>query len=162
MDWAMLGKYNYLWLLLSLGFFMSLSVVGVSRILRPSAPNNEKNSAYECGEVSLFIPQKGFGLKYLTLALLFVLFELETILLFPWARYWGTVTGKAEQLFLSLELSFFVLLLLLGLLCAYRKGALQWQKNNSKSLKTPSNSLHIANYQALIAKMESQNAAQKQ
>lgn len=143
MLWENLHTYSYLWLFVGLGLLISGLLLRLSAFLRPHAPNQEKSSSYECGENSLFMPSKGFGLRYLCLALLFVIFELESILLFPWARYWGTVREASQLLFLVAELGVFVLFLLLGLAYAYRKGALQWAMQGEPQSTTPTKAIGL-------------------
>ena len=99
--------------------------------LKPNKPNSEKLSAYECGEESEGSGWYGFNVRFYRIALFFVLFEVEVILLYPWALAftdqeamitWGTSwTG-----FLLLELIVFMVLLMGGLAYVWKKGYLDW------------------------------------
>ena len=97
-------------------------VVALSRAISPRSYNLQKFEAYECG-----IPTRGkswmqFRVGYYLFAILFLMFEVETVFLFPWAviaRELG-----AAGLF---SILFFLILLVLGLAYAWRKGALEWK-----------------------------------
>ncbi len=108
----------YLLLLLLTG----LSMLNASRLLGPRMPNPRKSSTYECG-----VPLKGsareqFPVKFYLLAILFVLFDIETVFLIPWAvvfRQFG-VAGV-------LEMFLFLGVLSVGLLYAWRRRGLEWE-----------------------------------
>ena len=97
-------------------------VVALSRAISPRSYNLQKFEAYECG-----IPTRGkswmqFRVGYYLFAILFLMFEVETVFLFPWAviaRELG-----AAGLF---SILFFLIILVLGLAYAWRKGALEWK-----------------------------------
>lgn len=80
-----------------------------------------KLSQYECGLISNKQPNR-ISARYYVMALLFILFDVEVIFLFPWA-----VTFKKLGLFAFVEMFLFILLLALGFIYAWRKGALSWQ-----------------------------------
>ena len=96
--------------------------LGIARAISPRSYNPQKGEAYECG-----IPTRGqswmqFKLGYYLFAILFLMFEVETVFLFPWAvitRELG-VAGLFSVLF-------FLIILILGLAYAWRKGALEWK-----------------------------------
>ena len=96
--------------------------LGVARIVSPRSYNRQKGEAYECG-----IPTRGrswmqFKAGYYLFAILFLMFDVETVLLFPWAvivRDLG-VAGLVNILF-------FLVILVLGLAYAWKKGALEWK-----------------------------------
>ena len=96
--------------------------LGVARAISPRSYNPQKGEAYECG-----IPTRGkswmqFKVGYYLFAILFLMFDVETVLLFPWAvivRDLG-VAGLVNILF-------FLVILVLGLAYAWKKGALEWK-----------------------------------
>ncbi len=93
----------------------------IAALLRPSAPSPVKQETYECGE----LPRGGswvrFNIRYYTFALLFVIFDVETIFIYPWA-----VVFKRLPLFAFVEMVIFLAILIVGLAYAWRKGALKW------------------------------------
>lgn len=94
----------------------------VSWICRPKDPHNNKTSTYECGIEPEGKGQVQFGIKYYMFAILFILFEIEAVFLFPWA-----VSFNKLGLFALVEALLFIGILLLGLIYAWRKGLLEWK-----------------------------------
>jgi len=115
----------------------------VARLLRPARPNAEKLSSYECGEDAQGSAWGQFNIRFYIIALVFLLFEVEIVLLFPWA----TVFGRADLVqgtnglwgwFSLAEVTLFVLILALGLAYVWAKGFLNWQKPTVNTTHTQS------------------------
>jgi len=104
---------------------MSFALLGVTLLLwwllRPKKPNPLKLEAYECGVQTVGDTWVQFRAQYYIFALIFVLFDVEAVFLFPWA-----VAYNQLGLYAVIEMALFLLLLLGGLLYAWRKGALEW------------------------------------
>lgn len=109
------------------GIFLIVGVVFVfvnmllGRLLRPHNPYPEKLMPYECGEQPLGDAQGRFHIRYYMFALLFVIFDVESIFLYPWAvvlRELGTYTFVLMFVFLFMLLD--------GLVYAWKKGVLRW------------------------------------
>lgn len=98
-----------------------LLAMGMSWLLRPHRPGPIKQSTYECGLETAGETWIQFKVQYYLFALVFVLFDVETVFLYPWAAAYHQL-----PLFALLEVSLFLLLLALGLAYAWRKGALEW------------------------------------
>ena len=98
-----------------------LSMVGV----RPKRPSAIKSAIYECGFETLTGKWSGFNFRYYSFALIFVIFDVEVVFLFPWAASFG-VLSRQFGLFVLIEMLVFVGILLVGWLYAWRKGALKW------------------------------------
>lgn len=96
--------------------------LGISRLLAPSRPTAEKLSVYECGSEPIGPPWVQFRIGYYVYALLFVLFDIETVFLFPWAVQVG-----ALPYYVLVEMIVFIAILFLGLLYAWKEGALRWR-----------------------------------
>lgn len=97
-------------------------VIALSRAISPRSYNLQKFEAYECG-----IPTRGkswmqFRVGYYLFAILFLMFDVETVLLFPWAAI-VRQTGVPALI----SVIFFLVILVLGLAYAWRKGALEWK-----------------------------------
>lgn len=97
-------------------------VVALSRAISPRSYNEQKFEAYECG-----IPTRGkswmqFRVGYYLFAILFLMFDIETVFLFPWAVTMHTLGMQG-----LLGILFFFIILCLGLAYAWRKGALEWK-----------------------------------
>ena len=96
--------------------------LGVARIVSPRSYNRQKGEAYECG-----IPTRGrswmqFKAGYYLFAILFLMFDVEAVFLFPWA-----VTVQDAGIDGLINILFFMVILILGLAYAWRKGALEWK-----------------------------------
>jgi len=107
----------------------------VSKLLRPDRPNYEKLSSYESGEEAIGNAWGQFNARFYIIALIFILFEVELLFIFPWA----TVFGNKEKIestkglwgwFSLIEMFLFIGILILGLAYAWRKGFLDWVKQN--------------------------------
>jgi len=96
----------------------------VARILRVKAREDlpTKFDTYECGEEPDGVAWVRFHPRYYVIALIFVLFDVETVFILPWALNIDTLGGLA-----IIEMFIFVTILLLGWMYAWRKGALEWQ-----------------------------------
>lgn len=96
-------------------------VLLTSKLVRPSNPSPEKLSPYECGEVPIGEPWVQFHIRYYVFALLFVIFDIETVFLYPWALVYSKL-----GIFALVEMFIFLAILAAGLIYAWRKGALKW------------------------------------
>lgn len=125
-------------LLFILGAFAFIGLVlFVARLLRPDRPNVEKNSTYESGEEPIGNANVQFNIRFYVVALVFVLFDVELVFLFPWATVFGQErligeTGGAWGWFALAEAVLFVLILGLGLAYVWAKGYLDWVKPQPK------------------------------
>ena len=115
------------------------AVVGLlaSRFIRPNRPNFEKLTTYESGEDTVGSAWGQFNLRFNIVALIFILFEVEIIYLFPWALVFGDealVRGTDWQWawFAMTEMFIFIGVLALGLAYAWRKGYLDWVRPPQK------------------------------
>ena len=99
----------------------ALSKVGV----RPQKADAIKRAIYECGFETLSGKWNRFNFRFYTIALLFVIFDVEVVFLFPWAASFG-VLSREFGAFILVEMLVFVAILLVGWLYAWRKGALEW------------------------------------
>lgn len=110
------------------GLAIPVSMIVVSSLLRPSVPEQGKRAIYESGEVPTGDTRIRFNIQYYMVALLFVVFDIETVLLFPWAVvYLDAIESDAVSLLEILgPMVAFVAILLVGLGWAWRSGAVQW------------------------------------
>jgi len=106
---------------LLVGGVLALALVTIPRWLAPRFPSELKSRTYECGEEPIGEPWIRFRVEYYVFALIFVVFDVEAVFLYPWAviiRRLG-VAGLVEM-------AVFIGILVLGLAYAWRKGALKW------------------------------------
>ena len=105
---------------------MLLMSWGLSLInIRPRVPSAIKQSIYECGFETLTGRWSQFNFRYYSFALLFVVFDVEVVFLFPWAASFGLLS-REFGVFVLAEMAVFVGILVVGWLYAWRKGAFQW------------------------------------
>jgi NADH-quinone oxidoreductase subunit A len=101
---------------------LPVAAIGLLSFVRPSAPTPTKLSPYECG---IAAPTEAFdhrfSVRYYLIAVLFVVFDVETIFLFPWA-----VMYHRLKLFGLVEMLVFLVILVVGYVYAWRRGALTW------------------------------------
>ncbi len=97
------------------------AMLGVGSLLRPTRPQEQKYISYESGVDPVGTGWSQSQIRYYLFALLFVLFEVETVFIFPWA-----VRIDALGLFGLVEMLIFIVILALGLVYAWRKGVLRW------------------------------------
>ncbi|HEX2118133.1 MAG TPA: NADH-quinone oxidoreductase subunit A [Acidimicrobiales bacterium] len=97
------------------------AMLGMGRLLRPTRPQGGKYLNYECGVDPVGVGWSQSQIRYYVFALLFVMFDVEAVFIFPWAI-------RLEQLavFGLVEMGIFISILALGLLYAWRKGVLRW------------------------------------
>lgn len=104
-----------------LGVLLVGAFLGIASIFRPNKPNAQKLENYESGVEPTGDMWSQANIRYYVFALLFVLFDVEAVFIFPWA------TGLEDfGLFGLVEMAIFVFILLLGLAYAWRKGMLKW------------------------------------
>jgi NADH-quinone oxidoreductase subunit A len=113
---------NYLAVAVFIGaaVLMVGAMLGVGRLIRPSHPGAQKLMTYEAGSD----PVLGFGqsnVRYYIYALLFVMFDVEAVFVFPWA-----IRLERLDVFGLVEMTVFIVILALGLVYAWRKGVLRW------------------------------------
>lgn len=112
---------------LTVGIFGALGValvgafLGLGKLLRPSRPTLAKTENYESGVDPVGDGWSQANIRYYVFALLFVMFDVEAVFIFPWAT-----RLEAYGMFGLVEMAIFIFILLLGLLYAWRKGMLRW------------------------------------
>ncbi|CAB1069015.1 NADH-quinone oxidoreductase subunit A [Alkalispirochaeta odontotermitis] len=117
---------SYLPILIMMGFVsaLALAVLFVSSLLRPSNPYREKLKPWECGFEPIGEASKGhFRIHFFIIAILFIIFDVETLFLFPWAVI---LADKSLAMFVFIEMILFIAVLAIGLIYAWVKGALEW------------------------------------
>src|SRR5947207_12283121 len=117
----------YLSFLLLLGFvaFNAVLLIGLSHLLAPRKPTVLKDSPYESGMPPLGNAHERFSVKFYLVAMLFIIFDIETVFLIPWGTiYFGA--GGPGMGFLLVEMLVFMLILAVGYVYVWKRGALQW------------------------------------
>ena len=118
----MLQQYAHVLLFVIMGFGVSILAFNLSRLLRPGKKDPLFDQIYECGMDPVGSPWVSPDIRFYTIALVFVAFDVEALYLFPWAVDFRSL-GAAG----FVEMMLFVGVLFVGLAYAWRKGALKWQ-----------------------------------
>jgi NADH-quinone oxidoreductase subunit A len=118
-SYGTLYVYVGLFMLLITGFVASVLVL--ARLISPSRRSATKAQNYETGETTVTDPWRPFPVRYYVFALLFLIFDVEAAFLYPWA-----VIYRELGLYGFVEMVIFVLILGVGLVYAWKKGALKW------------------------------------
>ncbi|MFP4590075.1 MAG: NADH-quinone oxidoreductase subunit A [Halobacteriales archaeon] len=119
-DWIAIAALALIAVLIPVG------MVAASWLLRPTVPERHKRAIYESGEVPTGTTRIRFNIQYYMVALLFVVFDIETVLLFPWALVYTDAIDEVGLAHALLPMLGFVLVLLVGLVWAWRNGAVTW------------------------------------
>lgn len=111
--------------LVSIGIPVAMMVV--SSLIRPSVPEQGKSAVYESGEIPTGTTRIRFNIQYYMVALLFVVFDIETVLIFPWTViYRPALEGGASLVEVLAPMLVFIGVLTVGLVWAWRQGAVEW------------------------------------
>ena len=117
-------SYHYLFIGLFVIFALAFPLLPIllAKVVAPKKPSRIKNATYECGLESEGDPWIQFHVQYYLFALMFVIFDIETIFIYPWA-----VAFRQLGFFAFVEMILFILILGVGLLYAWRKNVLTWE-----------------------------------
>jgi len=118
-----LSEFGIVLLFFIIGIVFVAAGLIAAAIIRPNHPNPIKQSTYECGEEPIGSPWIKFNVRYYVVALVFILFDVEIVLLLPWA-----VEFKNLGWYSFISMGIFVVILLAGLAYVWAKGDLDWEK----------------------------------
>jgi NADH-quinone oxidoreductase subunit A len=117
----MLDAYLPVLILLGLSLVQAVGMVVLSHFVSPLRPTSVKSAPYESGVLPLGSTRERFSVKFYMVAILFIVFDVETVLLFPWAVAMRTLGWGG-----LMAVGIFLLVLTVGLVYEWKKGALQW------------------------------------
>ncbi len=143
----MLTEFSHVFAFLILAVLFVAGGLVTSKILRPRNPNKFKLASYECGEDSIGGAWVKFNIRYYVVALIFILFDVEILFLFPWA-----IVFKAMGWFAVAEMFTFIGILLVGYIYVWAKGDLDWAR--PKPFVARLKDVVITNYELQITKKE--------
>jgi len=118
----MLLDYLPILILVALAALFAGGSMVVSALLGPRRPTPEKLSPYECGIEPVGTARERFSVKFYLVAMLFIIFDMETVFLYPWA-----VVYKELKVFGVAAMGTFLLILLVGFVYIWKKGGLEWE-----------------------------------
>jgi NADH-quinone oxidoreductase subunit A len=127
-----LSEYLPILVLAALAFIFAVGSLAASSTLRPNHPDPVKLSAYECGNDPVRLPRgERFSVKFYVVAMLFIIFDIETIFLFPWA-----VSFRQLGMFGLVEMAVFIALVFVAYVYVWRKGGLDWSNASVTPIET--------------------------
>jgi NADH-quinone oxidoreductase subunit A len=121
-----LNDFLPLLVLMIIAVVLALTLVGLSWILGPKKPSAAKLAPYECGVTPVGSARERFPVKFYLIAMLFIVFDIETVFLYPWAVTYTRV-AHAMQMFQLFEMIVFILILFVGYVYVWKKGAFEWE-----------------------------------
>jgi NADH-quinone oxidoreductase subunit A len=124
----MLADFATVLVFIVLGAVTVALMLGISRLLHPRNPTSVKLSTYECGEVPFGSSWVQFNIRFYVVALIFIIFDVEVALLYPWA-----VVFRRLGLLAFVEAFIFIVILLVGLAYLWKEGDLDWVRTVQES-----------------------------
>ncbi len=123
----MYRDFGTIFLFVIIGAILLTVALLLAKLISPSRPSKNKLSTYECGEEAEGSAWVTFNIRYYVIALIFIIFDVEVLFLFPWAVVYKNLGWLA-----FIEMAIFLLILIVGLIYVWRKGDLDWVKYNVK------------------------------
>ncbi len=141
-----LSEFGKVFVFLLMGLIFVIGGFVTSRLLRPHRPNEEKLTSYECGEEAIGSAWIQFNIRFYVVALIFIIFDVEILFLFPWTTVFKQLGPYA--LYVAM---IFVTVLIVGLVYEWAKGYIDWVRPNPNIPQMPTKTFEKP---APIAKQE--------
>ncbi len=117
-----MSQYIPVLLMIIIAGGVAAAMIGLSEFFGPKLKFREKMEPFECGENQIASPKQRFSVRFYIIAMLFIIFDIEAVFLFPWA-----VIFQPLGMFGFVEMMIFILILAVGLAYVWKKGALEWE-----------------------------------
>lgn len=126
-----IGEYLPLFILMAIAIVLGLLLANLSKLAGPFRPNKIKSSVYESGMDPVGTAHDRFSVKFFMVAMLFILFDIEVVFMYPWAVNYTwlaeqNVKAGSSGLFPIVEMGLFVVILFVGYIYIWKKGGLEW------------------------------------
>ena len=118
----MLLQYIAIGVMIALAIFIAVVAIGLGELFGPRKKSKVKNEPYESGMAPIGPGTRRMPVRFYLIAVLFILFDIEVIFFLPWA-----VVFRQLGLFGLAEMAVFIVILLVGYIYAWKKGALEWE-----------------------------------
>ncbi len=122
----MLRPYSIFLILFAFVVANAVMLLVLSHFAGPRRPTAIKGSPYESGMPPLGNARERFSIKFYMVAMLFIVFDIETVFLLPWAAIFKSGAGRVGTGFLLVEMIVFLVILAIGYVYVWKRGALQW------------------------------------
>ncbi|MCM2358874.1 MAG: NADH-quinone oxidoreductase subunit A [Geobacteraceae bacterium] len=123
----MLGAYLPIIVLVVVAAMFGLVSVTMSSLIGPKKPSALKLSPYESGCEPVGTARERFSVKFYLIAMLFILFDIEAVFLYPWAVVFKSFINAGAGAFIFGEMLVFIVILFVGYIYVWKKGALEWE-----------------------------------
>ena len=123
----MANSYLHLLIFVLISGAIGLIAVLLPSILGPTRKNKQKLEPYESGIIPFADARRRFPIKYYLVAMLFILFDIEVVFMYPWASVLHQLRDGYSAWLALLPMGFFLLVLIVGLIYEWKKGALDWE-----------------------------------
>jgi NADH-quinone oxidoreductase subunit A len=123
----MYRDFGTIFLFVIIGAVLLTAALLLAKLLSPNRPSKNKLSTYECGEEAEGSAWVTFNIRYYVIALIFIIFDVEVLFLFPWAVVYKDLGWLA-----FIEMAIFLMILIIGLIYVWRKQDLDWVKYKVK------------------------------
>lgn len=120
------------------GLAICAGALGVAGLIRPNRPSADKMTSYECGEPPIGPGQFRLNIRFYTMALIFIIFDVELVAILPTAVLFRDWLEKGLGKFAFAEIFIFVAILAVGLVYIWRKGDIEWIKDIPEARREPS------------------------
>lgn len=137
---------QYFPVLVQIFFAMAVAggMIGASFVLGKKVRNQVKDSPYECGMTPVGSARERFSVKFYLVAMVFILFDIEAIFLYPWAVVYRDLGRGPMKLFGFFEMVVFIVLVLCGFFYIVKKGVLDWSAEQPTAAPRPKNTQKYA------------------
>jgi NADH-quinone oxidoreductase subunit A len=129
---SQISEFGKIFIFLITGFVLVSLTMFLNKLLSPDRPNAEKLTSYECGEEPVGSAWMPFNTRFYIIALIFLLFDVEMVFIFPWATVYANpkliATDSRWGVFTLIEMFVFAGILIVGLIYVWRKGDLEYIK----------------------------------
>lgn len=122
MNTAYFNSYALIGVLTLVAIVLGVAPLLLAKVIAPRKPGHTKQEPYECGLASEGEPWAPFRVQYYIYALLFVIFDVEVVFIYPWALVWKSLGPVVFA-----EMTLFIIILAVGLAYAWKKGVLEWE-----------------------------------
>lgn len=123
----MLGAYLPIILLVVVAILFGLIAIVMSSLIGPKKYSAVKMAPYECGCEPVGSARERFSIKFYLIAMLFILFDIEAVFLYPWAVIFKKFIDAGLGTFVFIEMMVFIVILFVGYIYVWKKGALEWE-----------------------------------
>ena len=122
-----ISQFVPLLVLMVIAIILAATLVVLSWFLGPRKPSAAKLAPYECGVTPVGSARERFPVKFYLIAMLFIIFDIETVFLYPWAVTFTQWNSHALQVFSFIEMIVFIVILFVGYVYVWKKGAFEWE-----------------------------------